>query len=265
MPATASSNQALNPAPARFGRPRTWADTRHTGPAGTGATGPCRTGVVPMGPHEVALLRGGPRAAVTVAVVALHLRGAVRAGRPGTLRKAATPAPGVPSPYRHPLEQAVRVGLYRPAGIRELVVRAAVRNALARMRADLAAAGQWRVLPPGPTRAARRHVAALRERHPLHEGPGRPPEEDVLLAVALYGDRALLTLVPRFTRRAGLIGRGGLADEGLFPFGRGVGLRWRFGAEEDPFESGEGGGSGDGGHSGGGGFGCGGGGGGGSD
>ncbi|MDX3575202.1 TIGR04222 domain-containing membrane protein, partial [Streptomyces sp. ID05-47C] len=37
-------------------------------------------------PYEVALLRGGPRAAVTVAVVALHLRGDVEAGRPGRLR-----------------------------------------------------------------------------------------------------------------------------------------------------------------------------------
>ncbi|MGW0818695.1 TIGR04222 domain-containing membrane protein [Streptomyces viridiviolaceus] len=256
----------MNPAPARFDHPRPWADSRHTGPAGTGAAGPARTGVVSMGPHEIALLRGGPRAAVTVAVVALHLRGAVRAGRPGTLRKVSAPNPGLPSPYRHPLETAVRVGLHRPAGIRELLVRSAVRNALARMRAELAAAGQWRALPPGPTRAARRHVAALRERHPLPEGPGRPAEEDVLLAVALYGDRALTALLPRFTQRAGLIGRGGLADEGLFPFGRGVGLRWRFGAE-DPVEAGDGGGSGDGGgHAGhGGGFGCGGDGGGGSD
>ncbi|MGC3004920.1 TIGR04222 domain-containing membrane protein, partial [Streptomyces sp. G35A] len=37
-------------------------------------------------PHEIALLRGGARAAVTVAVVALHLRGAVEAGAAGTLR-----------------------------------------------------------------------------------------------------------------------------------------------------------------------------------
>ncbi|CAM5429617.1 hypothetical protein SALBM311S_06987 [Streptomyces alboniger] len=37
---------------------------------------------VRLKPYEVALLRGGPRAAVTVAVLALHLLGAVEAGRP---------------------------------------------------------------------------------------------------------------------------------------------------------------------------------------
>ncbi|GAA1422220.1 hypothetical protein GCM10009601_23330 [Streptomyces thermospinosisporus] len=36
-------------------------------------------------PHELALLRGGPCAAVTVAVVSLYLRGAVVAGAPGTM------------------------------------------------------------------------------------------------------------------------------------------------------------------------------------
>ncbi len=36
-------------------------------------------------PHELALLAGGPRAAVTVAVVALHLLGAVETGPDGAL------------------------------------------------------------------------------------------------------------------------------------------------------------------------------------
>ncbi|MFF7370451.1 hypothetical protein [Streptomyces tricolor] len=46
-----------------------------------------RTTSIPTAPPDpcaVALLRGGDRAAVTVAVLALHLRGAVEAGRPGT-------------------------------------------------------------------------------------------------------------------------------------------------------------------------------------
>ncbi|GCB44910.1 TIGR04222 domain-containing membrane protein [Streptomyces sp. NL15-2K] len=224
---------------------------------------------VGLEPYEVALLRGGPRAAVTVAVVALHLRGAVEAGRPGTLRKtgAASSATGDAPPHRHPLEKAVRVGLYRPAGIRELLSRAVVRRALARMRAGLAAAGLLRSVMPGPTRAARRHLAALRERHPLPDGPEGLAEETVLLAVALYGDQALTALLPLFTRDSGLIGRDALADEGLFPFGRGSGIGGWISGDEGTAADGDGGsGGGHGyGYGGGGDYGGGGGGGGGSD
>ncbi|MEU6594227.1 TIGR04222 domain-containing membrane protein [Streptomyces sp. NPDC046881] len=173
-------------------------------------------------PYAVALLRGGDRAAVVVAVLGLHLRGAVEAGRPGTLRRTGT---GRAGPVRHPLEKAVRTGLYRPAGPRELPARAVVRRALARMRAELAADGLLRVLPPRRTRATRRLLAELRERRPLPDGPDGLPEEEALLAAALYGERALTVLVPHFAREAGLTGRGALADEGRYPFGRGTSLR----------------------------------------
>ncbi|MET8773189.1 TIGR04222 domain-containing membrane protein, partial [Streptomyces sp. NPDC004658] len=103
--------------------------------------------------------------------------------------------------------------------------------ALARMRAELAAQGLLRVLPPRRTRAARRLVAELRERRPLPEGPDGLPEDEALLAVALYGERALTVLAPRFAREAGLTGRGALADEGRFPFGRGTSLRHIVGDE----------------------------------
>ncbi|MFF4571950.1 TIGR04222 domain-containing membrane protein [Streptomyces sp. NPDC001410] len=186
-----------------------------------------RTTSIPPDPCAVALLRGGDRAAVTVAVVGLHLRGAVEAGRPGTLRRTGTRAGNAVS-FRHPLEKAVRTGLYRPAGPRELPGRAVVRRALAGMRAELAATGLLRALPPGRTRAARRYLAELREHHPLPEGRDGHDglaEEEVLIAVALYGARALTALLPGFARDSGLTGRGALADEGLFPFGRGGGVR----------------------------------------
>ncbi|MGW1544764.1 TIGR04222 domain-containing membrane protein [Streptomyces sp. NPDC002309] len=206
-----------------------------------------------LGPHEAGLLRGGPRGAVTVAVLGLHLRGLVEAGRPGTLRRAAAfPAP------EHPLEKAVRVGLHRPSGIRELPHRAAVRLALSRMRGDLTAHGLLRAGLPGPTRTGRRHLTVLRARHALPPAPHDLTDEEMLFAVALHGGRALRVLVPHFTRASGLDGRGALADEGRFPFGRGNDLRRAFGAEEG-HEPGGGGGH----HHGGGGFGCGGGGGGG--
>ncbi|MEV7815133.1 TIGR04222 domain-containing membrane protein [Streptomyces flaveolus] len=187
-----------------------------------------RTTSYPPDPCVVALLRGGDRAALAVAVLGMHLRGAVEAGRPGTLRKTAT---GDAGPFRHPLEKAVRTALYRPAGPRELPGRAVVRRALARMRAELAAEGLLRLRPPGRTRAARRLLADLRERRPLPVGPDGLPEDEVLLAVALYGGRALTVLAPRFAREAGLTGRGALADEGRFPFGRGTVFRYVVGDE----------------------------------
>ncbi|MFH9083998.1 MULTISPECIES: TIGR04222 domain-containing membrane protein [unclassified Streptomyces] len=203
-----------------------------------------RTTSNPPDPCAVALLRGGDRAALTVAVLGMHLRGAVEAGRPGTLRKTATGDAGT---FRYPLEKAVRTALYRPAGPRELPGRAVVRRALARMRAELAAEGLLRVLPPGRTRAARRLLADLRERRPLPEGPDGLAEDEVLLAVALYGGRALTVLAPRFAREAGLTGRGALADEGRFPFGRGTAFRYVVG-DEAGYGGWDGGGGGYGGH-----------------
>lgn len=227
---------------------------------------------VRLEPHEIAMLRGGPRAALTVAVVALHLRGAVESGRPGTLRREPSPEQADPPPHRHPLERAVRVGLYRPAGIRELLDRAVVRKALSRMRAELAAAGLLRLVRASPTRAARRYIADLRRNTPMPRDRTGLAEEDVLLAVALHGDPALTALVPAFTGEAGLIGRGAVADEGLFPFGRHDFLRWRADHPDDGSgygTDGTGGGAGHSGHSAGhsadhsgGGFSCGGGGGG---
>ncbi|MEU0405295.1 TIGR04222 domain-containing membrane protein, partial [Streptomyces sp. NPDC006197] len=56
------------------------------------------TGDVPP-PEALALLRGGRRAAVTVALVALHQRGAVAAGRKRTIR-----ANGGPGRTRDPVQ-----------------------------------------------------------------------------------------------------------------------------------------------------------------
>ncbi|MFF9819167.1 TIGR04222 domain-containing membrane protein [Streptomyces sp. NPDC014006] len=222
---------------------------------------------VPLGPYEAALVRAGPRAAVTVSVVALHLRGIVDAGRPGTVRR--NGRAGDAAAVRHPLEKAVRTALYRPAGPRELPGRVTVRRALARMRADLITAGLLRPLPPRRTRAVGRLLAELRERHPLPADPEGLTEEETLFAVALYGTRALTALLPRFSHAAGLTGRGALADEGLFPFGAGSVLRGITGGEavvdgDAGSENDRGGGTSyghHGGHEHGGGFGCGGGGG----
>ncbi|MET8131347.1 TIGR04222 domain-containing membrane protein [Streptomyces sp. NPDC005251] len=174
--------------------------------SGSAAVGP--------GPLTVALLRGGPRAAVKVAVVALHLRGAVVPGPPVTIRTSA-PSPGTPFVSGLPLERAVRGSLYLPAGMRELMDRPRVRRALVELRGEAAAAGLLRRLPPCRTRAARRVLRELRAAVPPPTGPEGLATADVLLAVALYGDAALTVLVPRFTEAAGLKGRGGREKRGL--------------------------------------------------
>lgn len=176
-------------------------------------------------PYAVALVRGGPRAAVTVAVLALRLRGAVEANRPGTMRTSQAPAPTEHPPERsvHPLERAVHASLYRPAGMGELLRRTRVREALAQLRTELTGAGTLRTFPPGPTLAARRLLRRTRAERPLPTGREGLSRHDVLLAVALHGTAALTLLEPRFAVDAGLVGRGGTADKGLLPHSWGGG------------------------------------------
>lgn len=175
-------------------------------------------------PHEIALLGGGPRAAVTVAVVDLHLRGLVEAGPPGTMRQGIADA--VPGEPPSPLARAVRASLSEPAGLRTLVKDPDVRIALALMRVPLAEAGLLRYPLLGPTRAARRQVRELRQRHPLPESRRGLTGRDRLLAVALHGEPALRLLVPRFALRAGLIRRVEIGGKALLkhsPHGTGGG------------------------------------------
>ncbi|WP_200429544.1 TIGR04222 domain-containing membrane protein [Streptomyces sp. NE5-10] len=214
------------------------------GDAGTGSAG-----TVPD-PQALALLRGGRRAAVTVALVALHQHGAVAAGRKHTVR-----ANGGPGRTRDPVQLGVHRSLRNALALRALALRPEARRAVDGLSAELgrtgllrppgrhrtarlllaaapatlaagllaeggpgpglvlaagaptllAALALWR-LPPA-TRAARRLLAELRERHPLpahrHEvTDGRL----VQLYVALYGDPALALFLPRFSRDGGLLG-----------------------------------------------------------
>ncbi|MFD6172562.1 TIGR04222 domain-containing membrane protein [Streptomyces coeruleorubidus] len=169
---------------------------------------------VRLEPHEIALLGDGPRAAVTVAVVDLYLRGLVEADRPGTIRAGiadAVSAERAPSP----LAQAVHACLHEPAGLRTLAKDPDVRLALALSRIPLADAGLLRYPLLGPTRGARRHVRDLRRRHPLPASRRGLTDHDRLLAVALHGEAALRLLVPRFALRADLIRRAEVGGKGL--------------------------------------------------
>lgn len=169
---------------------------------------------VPLEPHEVALLRGGPRAAVTVAVVDLYLRGAVDAGPPGTVR-ALPSEPGTAAIPLPPLAEAVRWSLDEPLGLRRLTRHPDVRLAVALMRIPLAEDGLLRYPLLGPTRAARRRVRVLRELHPLPTSRRGLTADDRLLAVALHDEAALQVLLPRFALRAGLVERAEVAGKGL--------------------------------------------------
>ncbi|MFE0207730.1 TIGR04222 domain-containing membrane protein [Streptomyces sp. NPDC058985] len=171
-------------------------------------------GTFRLEPHEVALLRGGPRAAVTVAVVDLYLRGAVEPGPPGTVRALPT-EPGTAATPLPPLAEAVRRSLEEPLGVRRLTRHPDVRLAVALMRIPLAEDGLLRYPLLGPTRAARRRVRDLRERHPLPGSRRGLTADDRLLAVALHDEAALLLLLPRFALRAGLVERAEVADRGL--------------------------------------------------
>ncbi|MEU3888205.1 hypothetical protein [Streptomyces sp. NPDC029041] len=121
---------------------------------------------VRLEPHEIALLGGGPRAAVTVALVELYLRGRVEAGPPGTVRAGvadAAEAERQPSGSAAAVHTCLRV----PVSPKALVKDPEIRLAVTLMRIPLAEAGLLRHPLPGPTRAARRHVRGQRHEHPL--------------------------------------------------------------------------------------------------
>ncbi|GGV16736.1 hypothetical protein GCM10010275_67770 [Streptomyces litmocidini] len=99
-------------------------------------------------PQALALLRGGRRAAVTVALVALHQRGAVAAGRKHTIR-----ANGGPGRTRDPVQLGVHGALRRALALRALTQRPEARRAVDALRGELSGAGLLR--PPARLWAAR--------------------------------------------------------------------------------------------------------------
>ncbi|MFB7514788.1 TIGR04222 domain-containing membrane protein [Streptomyces sp. NPDC056144] len=99
-------------------------------------------------PQALALLRGGRRAAVTVALVALHQRGAVAAGRKRTIR-----ANGGPGRTRDPVQLGVHGALHRALGLRRLAQHPEARRAVDALHHELGRTGLLR--PPGRLRAAR--------------------------------------------------------------------------------------------------------------
>ncbi|MGW3241402.1 TIGR04222 domain-containing membrane protein [Streptomyces sp. NPDC001070] len=87
-------------------------------------------------PYAAAYLRDGRRGAVTVALIALHLRGTVDAGPPGTARITG-PMQGV----SQPLQLAVYGALYRPSGVNTVAASRPVRREMDALRERMAEAG----------------------------------------------------------------------------------------------------------------------------
>ncbi|MFI2630844.1 TIGR04222 domain-containing membrane protein [Streptomyces collinus] len=173
---------------------------------------------VRLEPHDIALLGEGPRAAVTVAVVDLHLRGPVEADLPGTVRARVVDAVEAVEAVQppSPLAAAVHGCLRAPAEPKALVKDPGIRLAVAVMRIPLAEAGLLRCPLLGATRAARRHVRELRHEHPLPASRHGLSDRERLLLVALHGEAALRLLVPRFALRAGLVRRAEVGGADLF-------------------------------------------------
>ncbi|MCX2185333.1 TIGR04222 domain-containing membrane protein [Streptomyces sp. SKN60] len=146
-------------------------------------------------PQALALLRGGPRAAVVVALVALHQRGAVAAGRRGTIR-----ANGGAGRTRDPLQLGVHRSLQRALTLRLLATRPKARQALDALRAELGRTGLLR--PPGRHRAARVLLVCV----PLTVGAGLAAASPSALGLALGAVPVLAALallcVPPTTRAA---------------------------------------------------------------
>ncbi|MEW2631366.1 TIGR04222 domain-containing membrane protein [Streptomyces sp. NPDC048389] len=203
--------------------------------------------------QTVALLRGGPEAAVTVALVALQQHGVVTDGRPGTVR-----TNGWATAIREPLQLAVHTTLRRPAAPRTLTTVPRVRRALAALHDRCARSGllrtpfRWRtartLLYAVPVTIAVGYVAAPVTAAqvaasavpvaaaavlwfvPRRTRAGRRllatlyethPLEDhrtvgprVVMSVALHGDRALALHLPHFARGSGLL-RAGRKDRGF--------------------------------------------------
>ncbi|MBB5814771.1 TIGR04222 domain-containing membrane protein [Streptomyces collinus] len=164
-------------------------------------------------PHEIALLGDGPRAAVTVAVVDLHLRGLVEPDLPGTVRARVVDAGEAVEAVQppSPLAAAVHGCLRAPAEPKALVKDPGIRLAVAVMRIPLAEAGLLRYPLLGATRAARRHVRELRHEHPLPASRHGLSDRERLLLVALHGEArpAAAGAAVRPAGGSGPAGRGG--------------------------------------------------------
>lgn len=150
-------------------------------------------------PQALALLRGGRRAVVVVALVALHQRGAVAAGRRGTIR-----ANGGPGRTRDPIQLGVHSSLRRALGLRVLASQPRARRAVDALRTELARSGLLR--PRGRLLTARALLLGAAAAIPAGLLVARPTGSALALALVLGAVPACAALaclfLPPTTRAA---------------------------------------------------------------
>lgn len=194
-----------------------------------------------ISPAVLGYLTGGTRRAVRAAIAELHVRGAVRLGRPGTVKHA-----GGKFARTDPLLSAVYAAIYQPTGPRVVASRPQVRRAVGQVRKELVAARLW--LPTGNWVASRillvaalpllvaqfastrdatgitlvaivfvlgvllallgRRTWTCRSRTRQLGREGGRDAESVGYAVAVRGKRALREIMPRFAKEGGLLDGG---------------------------------------------------------
>jgi hypothetical protein len=119
------------------------------------------------------------------------------------------------------IEHIVWAALHGSVSPSGLAARAQVDRALTKLRRELQRARLLRrLLPvvwfvPARTRKGRRFLAAAERTYPWLDaasGTGAVVDESLGWRIALYGDAALLALLPTFARSAGLLDRSASAD-----------------------------------------------------
>lgn len=210
-------------------------------------------GIDALGYDGFAYLRGGPRAAVNSTLAVLHAKGFVDAWRTGMVVGKEDVPPTLQTPVEHavwsslyegirpltlamrpPMRRAlnssrselIRVGVLRPRWlwtVQRLLGVALVTLAVAAVvdgwgwvgAAVAAVAGVAVWFTPRRTIAGQRALVAARQRYPMpaSDGNAELPAATVGMAVALYGDTALLAIMRRFATEGGLFDRRTRNDE----------------------------------------------------
>jgi uncharacterized protein (TIGR04222 family) len=206
-----------------------------------------------LGYDGFAYLRGGPRAAINSTLAVMHTNGLVDAWRTGMVMSREELSPILQTAMEHAVwsslyegtrprtlatrphtrralnssrAELIRTGALRPRwlwAIQRLLGLALVALSVADVidgwgwagAAVAAGAGVAVWFTPRQTIAGRRALVAARHRYPMpiSEGQVQLPAETVGMAVALYGDTALLAIMGRFATQGGLLDRRTTNDE----------------------------------------------------
>jgi uncharacterized protein (TIGR04222 family) len=218
-----------------------------------GASPSSGKGMSGLGYEDFAYLRGGPQASVNATLAAMNAKGLVDAWGTGMVMSNKDLSPALQTPTEHavwsalyegtrprtlaarpPMRRAlnstrvelIHAGALRPGwlwGVQHLLGLALVALAAVDVIdgwgfalagvAVVAGIAVWFI--PRRSVAGQRALVAARRKHPMPtlDNKAKPPAETVGMAVALYGNAALRSLVDRFATNGGLYDRRTFNDE----------------------------------------------------